>query len=87
MSLRLAWLALDLPVGIGTPAILLLTAVLRRTRRLLRATVAALFLSALLPLISYAAPPRLTHRRDPWPPSAPGHAGDGVTRPSVRPPV
>ncbi|NUP62068.1 MAG: hypothetical protein HOW71_07805 [Nonomuraea sp.] len=41
-----AWLALDVSVGVGAPALLVLAAVLRRTRPLLRFTTLALTLAA-----------------------------------------
>ncbi|WP_188188179.1 hypothetical protein [Nonomuraea sp. SYSU D8015] len=41
-----AWLAFDLIVGVGAPAVLVLVAILRRTRRLLRVTMSALTLTA-----------------------------------------
>ncbi|GGK62131.1 hypothetical protein Ppa06_61100 [Planomonospora parontospora subsp. parontospora] len=40
------WVALDLLIGVGAPAVLILVAVVRRTRRLLRATTLALVLAA-----------------------------------------
>lgn len=40
------WVALDLLVGVGAPAVLVLVAVVRRTRRLLRATMLTLTLAA-----------------------------------------
>ncbi|MEU6726941.1 hypothetical protein ABZ917_24840 [Nonomuraea wenchangensis] len=42
----LLWVALDLLVGVGAPAVLVLVAVVRRTRGLLRITTAALTLTA-----------------------------------------
>ncbi|MGW5159517.1 hypothetical protein ACWEPN_28920 [Nonomuraea wenchangensis] len=42
----LLWVALDLLVGVGAPAVLVLVAVVRRTRGLLRITTAALTLAA-----------------------------------------
>ncbi|MEV0620075.1 hypothetical protein AB0I81_42620 [Nonomuraea sp. NPDC050404] len=42
--LTLTWYLLDLLVGVGAPALLILIAVLRRTHRLLRATMLSLFL-------------------------------------------
>ncbi|GAA2881631.1 hypothetical protein GCM10010517_44640 [Streptosporangium fragile] len=40
------WVALDLLIGIGAPAVLILIAAMRRTRRLLRVTILALTLAA-----------------------------------------
>ncbi|WP_329426008.1 hypothetical protein OG339_37760 [Streptosporangium sp. NBC_01495] len=40
------WVALDLLVGVGAPAVLILVAVIRRSRRLLRVTMLALTLAA-----------------------------------------
>ncbi|MFB4271847.1 hypothetical protein [Nonomuraea sp. GTA35] len=42
----MAWLALDLLIGIGAPALLDLAAVLRRTRRLIRGTALSLIVAA-----------------------------------------
>jgi hypothetical protein len=47
-----AWLALDVLVGVGAPAVLILVAVLRRTRRLLRATTLTLTLIAAIGVVS-----------------------------------
>ncbi|MEV4109083.1 hypothetical protein [Nonomuraea sp. NPDC049695] len=43
---RLLWVGVDLLVGVGAPAVLILVAVVRRTRRLLRVTMAALVIAA-----------------------------------------
>ncbi|MFD8559136.1 hypothetical protein ACFV1N_17790 [Streptosporangium canum] len=40
------WVALDMLIGVGAPAVLILIAVMRRTRRLLRVTMLALTLAA-----------------------------------------
>lgn len=47
-----AWLALDVLVGVGAPAVLILIAVLRRTRRILRATTLTLTLIAAIGVVS-----------------------------------
>ncbi|WP_336209251.1 hypothetical protein [Nonomuraea sp. LPB2021202275-12-8] len=57
----LLWLAVDVLVGVGAPAVLVLVAVVRRTRRLLRGTMAALTLAAAAGVGS-----ALTHRPDPY---------------------
>ncbi|MDA0635470.1 hypothetical protein OUY22_18785 [Nonomuraea sp. MCN248] len=48
----LAWVALDVLVGVGAPALLVLAAVLRRTLRLVRATILTLVLLAAAGVIS-----------------------------------
>ncbi|MEU8385637.1 hypothetical protein, partial [Streptosporangium sp. NPDC048865] len=48
----LTWLALDAFVGVGGPALLVLAAVLRRTRRLLRSTRTALTVAAAVGVVS-----------------------------------
>ncbi|SEG88696.1 hypothetical protein SAMN05444920_106289 [Nonomuraea solani] len=48
----LLWFAVDLLVGVGAPAVLILVAVVRRTRRLLRATMAALTLAAVAGVVT-----------------------------------
>jgi hypothetical protein len=45
-GMAIAWFSLDVLVGVGAPALLILAAVLRRTRRLLRATPLFLVLTA-----------------------------------------
>ncbi|MEV0235553.1 hypothetical protein [Nonomuraea sp. NPDC050786] len=47
-----AWVALDVLVGVGAPAVLVLVAVVRRTRRLLRLTMTALSLAAVAGAVS-----------------------------------
>ncbi|SDM44964.1 hypothetical protein [Nonomuraea jiangxiensis] len=46
------WMLADVLVGVGAPAVLVLVAVIHRTRRLLRATMLALSLTAVLGLVS-----------------------------------
>ncbi|MEV0232116.1 hypothetical protein [Nonomuraea sp. NPDC050786] len=43
---RLLWVGVDLLVGVGAPAVLVLVAVVRRTRRLLRVTMSVLVIAA-----------------------------------------
>ncbi|MEV4111205.1 hypothetical protein [Nonomuraea sp. NPDC049695] len=47
-----AWVILDVLVGVGAPAVLVLVAVVRRTRRLLRVTMTALSLAAVAGAVS-----------------------------------
>ncbi len=54
----LFWLALDLLVGVGAPALLILAAVLRRTQRLIRATILTLVLLAAIGAAPHRVPPR-----------------------------
>ncbi|RBQ16151.1 hypothetical protein DP939_31515 [Spongiactinospora rosea] len=58
-----AWFALDVLVGVGVPALLILAAVLLRTRRLLRGTVLVLVLTATVGVIGV-----LTNKPDSWDP-------------------
>ncbi|NUS07138.1 MAG: hypothetical protein HOV97_31795 [Nonomuraea sp.] len=60
LQARLAWTAADLLVGVGAPAALILVAVVRRTRRLLRVTLWTLGLAAVAGVVT-----TLTDRRDP----------------------
>ncbi|MGW0801562.1 hypothetical protein [Nonomuraea sp. NPDC002799] len=48
----MVWLALDLLVGVGVPALLVLAAVLRRTRRLLRGTMTFLVITAAIGVLT-----------------------------------
>ncbi|GGP18701.1 hypothetical protein LDL08_30565 [Nonomuraea glycinis] len=52
----LFWLALDLLVGVGAPALLVLAAVLRRTQRLIRATTLTLVLLAAIGALPTESP-------------------------------
>ncbi|MFI6989427.1 hypothetical protein [Nonomuraea wenchangensis] len=56
----LLWVALDLLVGVGAPAVLVLVAVVRRTRGLLRITTAALTLAAAAGVVTAITTPRDT---------------------------
>ncbi|MEU6785968.1 hypothetical protein ABZ912_42845 [Nonomuraea angiospora] len=56
----MTWFALDVLVGVGAPAVLVLIAVVRRTRPLLRATVNVLALAAVIGAVSF-----LTYEPDP----------------------
>ncbi|AQZ60836.1 unnamed protein product [[Actinomadura] parvosata subsp. kistnae] len=57
----LAWLALDLLIGVGAPALLVLAAVVRRTRRLILGTALSLIGAAAVGVIGV-----LTTTRDGW---------------------
>ncbi|MEV4171252.1 hypothetical protein [Nonomuraea sp. NPDC049709] len=46
------WVAVDVLVGVGAPAVLILVAVVRRTRRLLRVTMSALIVTAAVGVVS-----------------------------------
>ncbi|MGV9301816.1 hypothetical protein ACWDLG_00445 [Nonomuraea sp. NPDC003727] len=52
------WTAFDVLIGVGGLAALVLVAVVRRTRRLVRATVSALFLAAVVGVVSRFTPSR-----------------------------
>ncbi|MET8007695.1 hypothetical protein [Nonomuraea glycinis] len=56
MATALFWLALDLLVGVGAPALLILAAVLRRTQRLIRATILTLVLLAAIGALPTESP-------------------------------
>lgn len=56
------WVVVDVLVGVGAPAVLILVAVVRRTRRLLRVTMSTLIIAAAAGLVSAVT----TERRADW---------------------